>query len=129
MTFIAKLAAILLGAHLLQDPEPCKCNSIEQNVMMTGSTTIHLVDYTRKKCGFTLDTRLTITPEEGNSTFDEVIVSVYKSNRELISKQIVTGTSFVRIQENFTLKKHEKVWIEIMSNNNKQQYLVSSISK
>jgi len=128
MTFIAKLAAILLGAHLLQDPEPCKCNSIEQNVIMTGSTTIHLVDYTRKKCGFALDTRLTITPE-GSNTFDEITVSVYKSDRELVSKQVVTGTSFVRIQENFVLKKREKVWIEITSNNEGQQYLVSSISK
>lgn len=112
MGFIIKLVAIMIGASALEEPKPCNCTPVEQNVVINEKATIHIIDYTRKKCKLDFKTRLVITPDNG--VFTEYVISVHSSKSGLLSKQTISGATTVILKDEIIVSRKEKIWIEIV---------------
>jgi len=108
MEFIVKIAALIVGASLLQEPKACPCNLAGQYTSKE-MVTIYLVEYNKKRCKVSIDMNITITSE--GSVFDQFIITQRSSKRGLLSKQTVNNT--FHLVNDFVAAKGEEIWIEI----------------
>lgn len=119
MEFIVKIAALIIGANLLQEPKACNCN-LSGQYTSKETVTIYVVEYNKKRCKASVDARITITSE--GSVFDQFIVSEHSSKRGLLSKQTVNST--YHLKNDWVVQRNEKIWIEITPVT-EHQYLVT----
>ncbi len=124
MEFAIKLFALLIGAQLLKDPIPCDCHK-EQNMLVANESNVHLIDFNKNRCK--LDLLIDINIDLEDDVFGQFIISVYSSDHGLLDKQMVDGASSIHMREKLMLKKGEKIWIK-MTSDDKKSHLVRIIS-
>lgn len=112
----------------MQDPKPCNCPGLEQNVIVHPGQDeiIHIFDYSKDRCQLSINLQFNIVSDH---MFDEITISLVSSKRGIINRQVTTGAIDIIIQDKLRVKKDEQVWISIFCKNAEHLVSVNNATK
>lgn len=124
MEFLIKIAALIIGANMLQEPKDCSCSTTQSVVVITDPKIISLVEYSKSKC--VLKNDITISVESG--VFAQYTVSVWSNNR-LVSKHVLSGKSSVVVNDDIVINRKGRAWILIEPSSQGSHLISVSLSR